>query len=382
VTKIDVTWDQASTRRLLRAGLAAPLTADVAETVAAMAGAHAQVMSAAEISVGMRTAKAIGSDVPEALWESRTLVKTYGPRGTVHLLPATDFPAWLGALSALPGNPNRFPDGIRLSAEQEAAVIDAVSDALRGGTALTAEELDEAVTERCGDWAADPVIPAFQPQNFWPRWRQAISVAAHRGALCFGPNRGRKVTYMSPGLSPSPTDEGLAFVVRAYLTAYGPATPANFAKWFGAPPSWATKVFADLRDSLTEVGFEGTTAYLAAHDTEFPDERPQGVRLLPYFDAYGVAGQPRDRLFPGPAAGRALNRGQAGNFPVLLRDGMAAGVWHLKKSGKKAQVTVEALADLDSAGLAELHAQVDRIGAILDVKPELVLDKVTVGPHA
>lgn len=377
-----VTWDQASARRLTRAGLAAPLTGDVVRTVAAMAGAHAQVMSAAEVSVGMRTAEAVAGDVPEALWESRTLVKTYGPRGTVHLFPAVDFPAWLGALSALPGNSYRFPEGIRLSAEQEAAVMDAVGDALRTGTALTAEELDEAVAERCGDWAAEPVIPAFQPQNFWPRWRQAISVAAHRGALCFGPNRGRKVTYLSPGVSPLPTDEGLAFVVRAYLTAYGPATPATFAKWFGAPPSWAAKVFADLRDSLTEVSFEGATAYLAAHDTEFPDERPRGVRLLPYFDAYAVAGRPRDRLFPGRAAERALNRGQAGNFPVLLLDGVVSGVWHLKKSGRKALITVEALAELDTDHLAELHAQADRVGAILNVVPEVVLDQVTVGPHA
>src|SRR5690242_9058844 len=78
VTEIDVKWEQASARRLNRAGLAAPLSGDVTATVAAMAGAHAQVMSAAEISVAMRTGGATATDVRDALWVTRSLVKTYG----------------------------------------------------------------------------------------------------------------------------------------------------------------------------------------------------------------------------------------------------------------------------------------------------------------
>ena len=39
----------------------------------------------------------------------------------------------------------------------------------------------------------------------------------------------------------------------------------------------------------------------------------RGIRLLPYFDAYVVAGQPRERLYPDAAATRALTpAGQAG----------------------------------------------------------------------
>lgn len=377
---MDVKWDRASARRLNRSGLATPLGGDVAATVAAMAGAHAQVMSAAELSVAMRTAGAVAGDVRAALWESGTLVKAHGPRGTVHLLPKADLPAWLGALSALPGNPNRHVEGVRVDAAQEAAIIAAVDDALSTGAALTIEELDDAVAERCGSWAAEPVMPAFQ--TLWPRWRQVLHMAGHRGALCFGPNRGRKVTYISPGVTPLSAEEGLAFVVRSYLTAYGPATPANFAKWFGGPPSWGAKVFADLGAALTEVTFEGASAFVAEGDTDFPDSAPSGVRLLPYFDAYTVAGQPRELLFPGLAAERALNRGQAGNFPILLVDGLAAGVWHQKKSGRKAAVTVEALVALGADRLTELYGQVDRLGEILDVRPDLTLGTVSAGAHA
>ena len=64
---------------------------------------------------------------------------------------------------------------------------------------------------------------------------------------------------------------------------------------------------------------------------------PHGVRLLPYFDAYVVGCQPRELLFPGRAAERALAGGQAGNYQVLLIDGVVAGVWHQRRSGRRSE---------------------------------------------
>ena len=58
------------------------------------------------------------------------------------------------------------------------------------------------------------------------------------------------------------------------------------------------------------------------------------MRLLPYFDAFQVGSQPRALLFPGRASERALAGAQAGNFPVLLLDGVVGGVWHQKRSGR------------------------------------------------
>jgi hypothetical protein len=49
------------------------------------AGAHAQVASAAELSIGRRIGGATRDDVRRAQWEERSLVRTFGPRGTIHL---------------------------------------------------------------------------------------------------------------------------------------------------------------------------------------------------------------------------------------------------------------------------------------------------------
>jgi hypothetical protein len=83
-------------------------------------------------------------------------------------------------------------------------------------------------------------------------------------------------------------------------------------------------LFDSLASKLEQVEVDGSPAWVRAGDTAPPPTPPHGVQLLPYFDAYTVGCHPRERLFPGPAAQRALAGGQAGNFPVLLIDGTVA----------------------------------------------------------
>ena len=46
-------------------------------------GAHAQVLSAAELSIALRIRGATRATVRRALWDEHSLIKTHGPRGTV-----------------------------------------------------------------------------------------------------------------------------------------------------------------------------------------------------------------------------------------------------------------------------------------------------------
>ncbi|MFF8842708.1 winged helix DNA-binding domain-containing protein [Streptomyces sp. NPDC015127] len=388
-TTSDVTWRQANARRLARQALddpspAAPSGLTPSAVAGAMLGAHAQVLSAAELSLALRMgAGATRADVRRALWEEGTLVKTYGPRGTVHLLSAADMQLWTGALSAVPSGPPPWPEDVRMGPERTDEVVAAIADAL-ADEALTTDELTEAIVARTGPWAGERVMEAFQDK--WPRWRQATHTAAHRGVLAFGPNRGRKVTYTNPRVTPLPGPDALGRLVVRYLRAYGPATPQNFAKWLAAPKEWATGLFASLAGAarIEEVRFEGGPAWVAAGDAAFPDAPARGVRLLPYFDAYTIASQPRDRLFAGAARDRALAGGQAGNYPVVLVDGTVAGVWHQRRSGRRITVTVEPIGPALATRRAreELATQAERVGAILEGRTELVVGPVAVGPHA
>ncbi|MFD4476874.1 winged helix DNA-binding domain-containing protein [Streptomyces sp. NPDC058471] len=383
-----VTWSAANARRMERQFLlttAKPGQAGPGEVVDAMLAAQAQVLSAAELSVGLRMDGATRQDVRDALWgEEPSLVKTNGPRGTIHLLPYAQLPLWTAALPAVPSGPSPFKAEARVTPAQAEEIVTAIGEAL-DGVRLTIDELSEAVVARTGPWAGDLVMPAFQ--GMWPRWRQVMHLAGQRGALCFAPDRGRKVTYTRPQDfgEPMGAEEATRQLVRRFLYAYGPATSHEYAKWLAGPPGWASTLFASLSSAgeIEAVDMEGeAVSWVVAGDTEFPAQPAQGVRLLPYFDAYVIASHPRARLFPGRAYERALNRGQAGNFPVLLVDGVAAGVWHQRRSGRRVTVTVEPLDRLSARQERGLAVEVERVGEVLEARPELVVGTVGVGPHA
>jgi len=383
----EVSWSAANVRRLQRHALhPASQATDPAEIAAVICGAHAQVLSAAELSLALRIQAATRTTIRQALWDDHRLIKAHGPRGTVHLLATEDLPIWTAALSAIPAH-SPFPDDVRLTPAQAEAIVDAIGQALENAE-LTIDELDRAIVDLVGPWAGDRVMPAFQ--DLWPRWRQAVGMAAHRGVLCFGPNKGRRVTYTNPrrwlpAFRPAPEDDAIQTVITRYLYAYGPATPQQFAQWIGAPPAWANDQFERHTRKLTKINLEGTSAWVADRDTDMPaEEDVEGsVLLLPYFDAYVVGSHPRDRLFPGQAATRALApSGQAGNYPVLLIDSMVAGVWHQRRSGRRIDVTVEPLIRLTSKQRRTLEAQVERIGTILEGRARLTIGTVTTGGHA
>jgi hypothetical protein len=264
-------------------------------------------------------------------------------------------------------------------------VIAAIGGALTD-TELTVDELTEAIAERAGPWAVERTVEAFQDR--WPRWRQLTSTAAHRGMLCFGPDRGRKVTYTNPhrwlpGFRPADGDEALRTLVTRYLYAYGPATPRHFARWLGISPRFAAGLFDQQAGGLERVELDGEPAWAVAGDTGTPARPHRGIRLLPYFDAYAVAGQPRERLYPGTAAARALTpAGQAGNYPVLLVDGVVGGVWHQRRSGRKLAITVEPLRELTAPQLRQLDDEASLVGAVMEATATLTVGTVTVGAHA
>jgi Winged helix DNA-binding domain len=383
-----VSWSAANARRLQRHALLppAPSGTDPAQIAAVICGAHAQVLSAAELSIALRIQGATRMTVRRALWDEHKLIKTYGPRGTVHLLAADDLRIWTAALSAIPTH-SPFPDDVRPTPEQAEEIVVAIGEALEDAE-LTIDELDRAVVERVGAWAGERVMPAFQ--ELWPRWRQVVGMAGHSGVLCFGPNRGRRVTYTNPrrwlpDFQPAPDDEAIAKVIMAYLYAYGPATPQQFAQWIGAPPAWGIEQFERHTRQLTEVILGGTPAWVAEADTDMPaaEQVAGSVLLLPYFDAYVVGSHPRDPLFPGKATERArAPSGQAGNYPVLIIDGVVAGVWHQRRSGKWTEVTVEPLSPLTERHRRALANQVLRIGKILEGESRLTIGIVNAGPHA
>ncbi|HVF14439.1 MAG TPA: crosslink repair DNA glycosylase YcaQ family protein, partial [Acidimicrobiales bacterium] len=165
-----LTWHEVDARRLATNHLTVPAPPDdLVGVVSRACGIQAQVMSAAELALSARIPALRTADVRAALWEHRTLVKTFGPRGTIHLLAADDVSLYMSAMRAHPywrGDALITALGLRPSragtatagAEPRggAALVEAFADAL-DGRRLTREELATEVARRLGPWIEEPL---------------------------------------------------------------------------------------------------------------------------------------------------------------------------------------------------------------------------------
>lgn len=314
---MDATLDQVLRLRIERHLLGSQRAPDPVAVAARLSGVHAQLAASAATATELRCAGPV--DLDAALWRDRTLVRTWAARGTLHLLPAADLPAWVAAMSTrtreTKGSWLRYHG---VTAEQMTDIIAALPDVL-GGEPLTREELAGAVITATGHQdLREPLTQGFGA---------ILKPLAFRGLLCSGPPRGRHVTFVAPRAwlrdqDPVPTDEAIDTLALAYLGTYGPADAGEFARWFDLAPPLAKKAFARLADRLTEVaGFghvpAGTNLAPTGGDT---------VHLLPAFDPY-VVGSLRqlDTVSTGPRS--AVSRPQGWISPTLVVNGRVDGVW-------------------------------------------------------
>ena len=393
-------------------GLVEPLAEGSAAQVAStVCGIHAQVGSAAALSLSRRVRGARAGLLDEGLWRDRSLVKTYGPRGTVHVFPAEELSLWTAATRAMPEQGSRQPAaGVPLvtpTPAQADQLRTAVITATRG-TQLTRAELGAAITAECGPWVDTKASDAFK--TGWPHWRLAVDEAVAQGVLCYGAPQGNRVTFVradewlpdnmrqvwtaADDAMVGPAPAVLVEVARRYLTAYGPATHQEFAQWFVLPAGLARQVYAALGQELLSVDVEGHRSWaLLAQDPQAWQPVTDCVRLLGYFDCFAVGSHPRDELAPPESAKRAEAHGRGsakgsarrflcGPLPVLLIDGVVRGVWTYRDRNRtRRQVRVEVFGRASTELRRQLNEEVARLGRLLDRDLELSLGPADIAAH-
>lgn len=336
-----LTWPEVLAWRLTRQRLDRRAPRDVVlGVVREICGLHAQVMSSAELTLWVRVEDLEPEAVREALWEHRSLAKTWAMRGTLHLLPSDELSLWVAALGVLKPRYHAasWQRHYGLTREEAEAMLAAISEALFDRV-LTREELAQEVgrlvgSEELGGKLRDGFGALLKPSAF-------------EGDLLFAPSVGRNVRFARPdqwlpGWQPAETEAAVRKVVRRYLSAYGPATREEFARWFGTTsPAQAGRLIEGLGEEVAPVEVEGVAAWMVAeHVQEAEEAEPAGVvRLLPAFDHYVVAA-PRDRESVLPKALRSrVYRPQGWLSPVLLVDGHMEGLWRHER--KRDQLIVE-----------------------------------------
>ena len=347
-------WDAALGWRLHRQGLVEPFP-DLPAAVAALAGVQAQVPSATAHALHLRCPQATPETIERALVHDRTLVRTWAQRGTLHLLPADRWRTWIAGLSARVRRVDRAWERYHgITADELEAITDAIGEVL-AGRQLTREELTAALVERLdAPHLTEPLRSG---------WGAPLKPAANLGRLCHGPVRpDGAVTFVRPAdwlgadvtEPPVPQGEGERALIAAFLDACGPATPDDFARWFGVPPAGGRRLWRDHAPPLTAVDVDGMRAWVteASADSLLAAEPVEGVWALPAFDPWVLHPRShRDVTVPAEHAA-AVSRAGGWISPVVIVDGWVAATWKAEAAGGVTTVTLEILRD-DLAGRVE-----------------------------
>ncbi len=296
-------------------------------------------MSAAEIAIWTRRRATTQAEIDQALWTSRVLVRTSAMRLTLHVVPSSDLAVYVAALQSMAA---AFLQGYLSRAgatpQHVQTMIRSVAESVEDGP-KTRQELLAAARKKVGR-----AMRGWLDQS-WSGVRPAVI----DGAIVYGPPRGAEATYVATDawLGPQPrwdVEAARVELLRRFLSACGPATPHDFAKWSGHKTSDARQRSAKAGAELAAVSVDGAHGWILRRDAAALSRCEldrAAVTLLGAFDSFLLAHATKEHLVDARFYKRVY-RPQGWISPVILRGGTVAGVWfpeRVKGAGPALDVT-------------------------------------------
>src|SRR5438552_3808202 len=306
---LQVTPDQVAAFRLSRHHLVHPARAsELVQVAGDMAGAQAQVLSAAQISLWARTRGLSVDDVEKALWQDRTLVKSWCIRGALHLIPSRDFAVFVRGSERRNARATAWLTRAKIPIDAVNRLVEAVRDGL--DRPLTRGEIAERITASLGiktveqshrGWGGASTATGFRIAGKMLSLDGIIFLSCLRGLACFGPARGAQATFVRPEKwlpewTDLPAEKAELELLRRYLRAHGPATVRDFALWTYMTAADSREIWARLEPELAPIDVGGRIGSVLRED--LPALRRAkfegaGVRPLP---AFGTVNRARRSL--------------------------------------------------------------------------------------
>jgi Winged helix DNA-binding domain len=363
-----------------RHGLAPGTSAASPEEIARrLVGLHGTDPTTAYIACWARVDEFRAEMLDNALYDERSLLKTYGMRRTMFIVPL-ELAAVMQAASRRLTEPER-PRLERML--REAGITDEPATWLADVEAETLTALDRLGGATNAQLTAEVErLRARIPFGEGRRWQgemglgtRVLMLLSADGRIVRGRPKGSIVsslynwvatdTWIPDGLRAIPREEAQADLVRRYLGTYGPATTVDVKWWTG----WTV---AETKRALGAIGAlevdleDGAKGWVLAGDARHEPQPASGasgtragpwVALLPALDSTIMGWQQRT-WFLGDYAPRLFDtNGNAG--PTIWVDGRAVGAWAQRRSG---EIRWELLEDVGSEARANIEAKVAALG--------------------
>lgn len=288
----------------------------------------------------------------DALMTNRLAVRMTLMRATVHVVSAEDALAIRPVIQPVPerGFNAQRPWSQALAAEARSEVLE-FARPLLGEPGLTGARLRGVLVERWPERSGEAMqhlvryfLPLVQvpPRGTWGASHQATLVHLE--------------DWLRRPVESELTPEGL--VIR-YLSAFGPASAADFSTWSGLPV--ARPVFERLRPQLVTFRNELGVELFDLPDAPRPSkETPVPARFLPEWDNVLLSHADRRRIMSDEAKARVFSNNGIIR-PTILVDGMVAGVWRIVRGKERTNLEITPFAPLRATDRAALEDEGSRL---------------------
>lgn len=140
----------------------------------------------------MRAQGVTRQDVRDALWRRRTLVKTVGLCGTLHLIPAGEVPMRMAANRLRFQAEEKRLASAGLASRELHEGVDAIGEIV-GPEPITRPDFERELEARVGGWTVT-TNPGWMGN--YRNWPLAMGWAAALGLVCYGPTDGGRSTFV------------------------------------------------------------------------------------------------------------------------------------------------------------------------------------------
>ncbi|TMI16073.1 winged helix DNA-binding domain-containing protein [Candidatus Bathyarchaeota archaeon] len=378
---VRVSWKQVAAFRLSRHRLSKKTSLAALSSVPGdMAGAQAQVLLAGQMSIWPRVKGARLQDVESALWIERTLVRAWGMRGTMFLLPSDELSVFVrGSARRAAYNLNW---AIRHAGSKQDVdkLLDRVSEILEEPRTRT--DLAQMLTEShgyktkskaAGGWGDKRKVPHVKVGTISLSMGFLLHIIRARDVICSGSNQGTEASYVRADkwiknwkdVSQETAEREL---LVKYLKAHGPATINDFAIWEGLYMKDAKDIWSKEAENIVEVDIEGSKAGTLESDLpelESAKINEPVVRLVPYFDSF-LLGHKSHLNIVDEKNRKKVYRSQGWVSPVLLVDGRAQGVWSHVQKKNDLEVKITPFSKLSNQVTERAKEEASDLGRFLD----------------
>ncbi len=297
---------------------------DIVQITRDIGGLHATNATTPYLSLLARTNSFAQKTLKEELYQKKALAKMTYVRKTMFILPADMLPT---AFAAVQRNVKILTEQhlkyLQLSQKEYKSTAKKILDILKN----RGKTLNELKAEMGAVPNLMYIVRMMSFQGLLIRgapksgWKSSLHT--YYSFKEYFPNMDKKIVKEK---------EALCFVIKQYITNYGPVTETDITWWTGYPKSRVRESLKEIQEELTTIKISGLEGQFFIHSSQsdwlkhFQNQENNTVNILPCLDPYLMGYKIRDRYLEKKFYSYVFDR--SGNATTtILYAGKVVGIW-------------------------------------------------------